>query len=107
MDRKKGIVAAATIAGSLLATSTAYALTSGIIGGGPDDGAGDLSPVVEVPTATGATTAAPGADVDVAVSGGRSADHGFDDDAFEDEGPGHEREEGDEPFEHEGSDDDD
>src|SRR5262245_44730643 len=57
MDRKKAIVAAATVAGSLLAASSAYALTSGIVGSGRGDGAGDLNPVLDVaPTGASAAT---------------------------------------------------
>lgn len=111
MDRKKAVVAAATIAGSLLAASTAYALTSGVVGGGPDDGAGDLSPVVEVPAASGGgATADPAtapslgeddhpADQQVTVE---PDDHDHDDH----DGDGDEHE-SDEPFHYEGRDDDD
>src|SRR5262245_59008623 len=57
MDRKKAIVAAATVAGSLLAASSAYALTSGIVGSAGGDGAGELNPVLdEAPTGASTTT---------------------------------------------------
>ena len=56
MDRKKAIIAAATVAGSLLAASSAYALTSGVIGTNADDGAGDLSPVLDVNAVDETTT---------------------------------------------------
>jgi hypothetical protein len=47
MDRRKTMVAAAAVAGTLLAASSAYALTSGALDGGRGDGAGKLTPVVE------------------------------------------------------------
>lgn len=112
MDRRKAVVAAATMAGSLLAASTAYALTSGVIGGGPDDGAGDLSPIVETPAAPDTTTTprpASGEDdlgTAVQVTGDRPAGSS-DDDAFEDEDVDHDGNEAGEPFGHEGRDDDD
>jgi hypothetical protein len=59
MDRKKAIIAAATVAGSLLAASSAYALTSGIVDNGGHDGAGDLNPVLDVAPADGSTTTVP------------------------------------------------
>jgi hypothetical protein len=55
MDRKKAIIGAATVAGSLLAASSAYALTSGIVGNGGDDGAGNLTPVLDVAPTEGST----------------------------------------------------
>ena len=54
MDRKKAIIGAATVAGSLLAASSAYALTGGIVANHGGDGAGRLNPVVDVAPTGGA-----------------------------------------------------
>jgi hypothetical protein len=60
MDRKQAIIGAATIAGGLLAASSAYALSGGIVANHGGDGAGRLSPVVQMaPTGGPATTAPP------------------------------------------------
>jgi len=115
MERRKAIVAAATVAGSLLAASTAYALTSGIVAGGPNDGAGTLSPVVEAPVAsdmtpsTTAPVASPGGGAVIGqVPGERPDDHGDgDDDAFEHEDSRPGEHESEEPSHYEGRDDDD
>jgi hypothetical protein len=49
MNRRKSLIVAGAVAGSLFAASTAYALTSGIIDNSNGDGAGTLSPVVDAP----------------------------------------------------------
>jgi hypothetical protein len=113
MDRKKAIIGAATVAGSLLAASSAYALTSGILGNGDDDGAGNLTPVLDVAPPDGSPypTSDQGDDdrvsVDVPGAGDDSSD-GVEDRDGEDE---HEDEDEDddavEPHEYEGHEDDD
>ena len=45
MERKKALIAAGAVSGTLLAASTAFALTGGIVDSGADDGAGSVSPV--------------------------------------------------------------
>jgi hypothetical protein len=74
MERKKALIAAATIAGTLLAASTAYALTGGIVAS-TADGAGNLSPV----TGAGPTDDVSGADSRVPATPSTSADQDRDD----------------------------
>jgi hypothetical protein len=121
MDRKKAIIAAATVAGSLLAASSAYALTSGIVDNGGHDGAGDMSPVVDVaPTDASTTTLAPATTGGTSDPAGRSGDdeHGTVGETTPQAGDDHgdevehrsdddEHEDGVEPHEIEGHDDDD
>jgi hypothetical protein len=45
VERKKALIAAGAVSGTLLAASTAFALTGGIVDSGADDGAGSVSPV--------------------------------------------------------------
>jgi hypothetical protein len=113
MDRKKAVVAAATVVGSLLAASTAYALTSGIVDGGPGDGAGNLSPVVGTPApsdASPSTTGPVGSAGTGAATGqdpGGFDDHAAGDDAFEHDGSRPGEHDNEEPTHYEGRDDDD
>ncbi len=59
MDRRKAIIGAATVAGSLLAASSAYALTGGIVASHGGDGAGQLNPVLDASPTGGSTTTGP------------------------------------------------
>jgi hypothetical protein len=54
VERKQSIITAGILSGALLVGSAAYALTSGFLAGGADDGAGTLAPVVAttVPAST-------------------------------------------------------
>lgn len=59
MDRKKAIIGAATVAGSLLAASSAYALSGGIVANHGGDGAGRLNPVLDAAPTGGSTATVP------------------------------------------------
>jgi hypothetical protein len=93
VERKQSIITAGILSGALLVGSAAYALTSGFLAGGADDGAGTLAPVVAttvpastVPAPSGAvatgapTTLAPvvAHDDDDRVDDGAHRDHGDD-----------------------------
>jgi hypothetical protein len=121
MERRKAVVAAATVAGTLLAASSAYAFTSGIVdGGSPDDGAGNLSPVLEEEAPPIGAPTGPG--VTVTGDDRRGADPasptGDDDDRLDDlddhdgdevdhDEDGEHEDEGEEEHEYEGREDDD
>lgn len=105
MQRKRAIVAAATVAGTLLAASTAYAFTSGVVDTPNDDGAGELTPVVDTPTT--APQAQPPASSRVDVSDGYEDDDRYDDDYNDDHDDGHDDDHDDGLVEYEGGEDDD
>lgn len=131
MDRKKALITAGAVSGTLFAASTAFALSGGLLDLDARDGAGTLEPVASlsgqpaVPTATAptsaevapATVAPPAPTPAVVVPEGppvtrseASASVRGDDDEEEDEaGEGEEREDSEDHEEHEyeGADDDD
>jgi hypothetical protein len=62
VERKRSLIVAGAVSGTLLAASTAYALTGGLLDRPADDGAGTLAPVtatIQDAPATSATAPAP------------------------------------------------
>jgi hypothetical protein len=62
VERKRSLIVAAAVSGTLLAASTAYALTGGLLDRPANDGAGTLAPVtatLEDAPASAVTTPAP------------------------------------------------
>ncbi len=64
MERKRSLIVAGAVSGTLLAASTAYALTGGLLDRPADDGAGTLAPVTATiggsPTTAVTSPAPPG-----------------------------------------------
>jgi hypothetical protein len=123
MERRKAVIAAATASLTLLAGAAAVSLNTGIVGASGNDGAGEISPVVDTApttpstiyvdeppadgtTAAGSTAQAPSA----GASGDRDDDRYEADDEDEDEsedGRSQAADRDDEEHEYEGADDDD
>ena len=59
MERKRSLIVAGVVSGTLLAASTTYALTAGLLDRPADDGAGTLAPVTATLDGSPATTTAP------------------------------------------------
>ena len=55
MERKRSLIVAGVVSGTLLAASTSYALTAGVPDRAPDDGAGTLAPVTATVDGSGTT----------------------------------------------------
>jgi hypothetical protein len=80
VERKRSLIVAAVVSGTLLAASTTYALTAGLLDRPADDGAGTLAPVTATLDKPTDTTTAPVVERSDAPAAQIHRDTGDDDD---------------------------
>jgi hypothetical protein len=105
VERKRSLIAAGVVSGTLLAASTTYALSAVLLDRPADDGAGTLAPVTATLDGPTATSTAPSIERGGPAPADARSDDG-DTERYEDEG--HEAGTADRSgYEYEGADDDD
>ncbi|HEX5946847.1 MAG TPA: hypothetical protein VFY82_11245 [Acidimicrobiales bacterium] len=112
MERRKAVIAAATVSLTLLSGAAAIGLNTGIVGASGDDGVGQISPVdtattpdtiyIDEPAASPATAPSRHGEDDDRDDIDRDEDDAYEEDVYEDDD-----DHDDDDHEYEGADDDD